>query len=293
MALHVGISGWTYAGWRGVFYPAGLPHRRELEYVARRFDTVEINGTFYSMQRPESFRAWREQTPPGFTFAVKASRFITHMLKLRRCRTALANFFASGVLALQDKLGPLLWQLPAQVRFHADVIEQFLELLPRTTAEAARLAREHDARVEKRSFLGPVRNRRLRHAFEVRHESFLCRGFLGLLRRHRAALVVADTAGIWPYAEDVTADFVYVRLHGTGQIYAGGYGPEAIEWWARRIEAWRDGGEPAGAIRAGGPAPRRTSRDVYVYFDNDAKVRAPFDAQALAARLGARSGSGR
>ena len=262
----VGISGWTYAGWRGVFYPKKLPHKRELEYASRQFNSLEINGTFYSLQRPDTFASWYAATPPGFRFAVKGSRFITHMKKLKEVDAALANFFASGVLALKEKLGPILWQFPPQLAFNQDRFAEFLEMLPATTTDAAALAKKHDQRVTGRSYLRADKQRRIRHAFEIRHESFMVPEFFTLLRRHKAAFVVADTAGLWPYSEEPTADFMYVRLHGASELYTSGYGDDELATWAKRIRRWQ--------------------RDTYVYFDNDRKVRAPFDAQRLAKRLG-------
>lgn len=286
MAIRVGISGWRYAGWRGDFYPKGLPHRRELEFAARCFDSVEINGSFYALQRPECYSAWHRETPRGFVFAVKGSRYITHMLKLRNAEVALANFFASGVLCLQEKLGPILWQFPAQLAFDGR-FEEFMAMLPRDTSRAAELARRHDSRLLGRSALTTGACRRIRHAFEVRHPSFCCPEFVRLLRRQRIGLVVSDNDGRWPYLEDVTAGFVYVRLHGHEQLYYSGYDHRALESWAVRVRAWSTGSEPADAVRASPePAPSRERRDVYVYFDNDAKVRAPYDAMALRRLLG-------
>ncbi len=283
---HVGISGWTYAGWRGVFYPEGLARKRELAYVGSRMDTVEINGSFYSLQRPTSYRAWYEQTPPGFVFAVKGSRFITHMLKLKNAETALANFFASGVLRLADKLGPILWQFPERMQFNEEKFAHFLDILPRTHAEAARVALGHDDRLLGRAWTDAEHQGPIRHAFEIRHPGFLSAEFIGLLRAHNAALVFADTAGRWPYAEDLTADFVYVRLHGAEQLYASGYTDPQLDWWAARIREWRRGCAPGDASCVlPPPRNRRAGRDVYVYFDNDAKVHAPFDAIRLAERL--------
>src|SRR5688500_4744453 len=207
--LRIGISGWTYAGWRGVFYPPDLKQKRELEYASRQFNSIEINGTFYSLQRPASFQTWYDATPSDFVFAVKGSRFITHMKKLKDVDTALANFFASGVLLLKEKLGPILWQFAPQLAYHEERFAKFLELLPRTTSAASRLARKHDGRVTGRAAIKADAERPIRHAFEIRHDSFLDESFVQLLRQHRAALVFADTAGLWPYAEDVTADFVY------------------------------------------------------------------------------------
>jgi uncharacterized protein YecE (DUF72 family) len=288
-AIRIGISGWRYPGWRGVFYPPGLAQRRELEYASRAFDSIEINGSFYSLQRPESYAEWYRATPDDFVFAVKGGRFITHFLKLREIERPLANFFASGVLALREKLGPLLWQLPPQLAYDAERLERFLALLPHDTAAALALARRRDARMKGRVHLAIDRKRRIRHAIEIRHESFLDASFVRLLRRHRVALVVSEGAGQWPVCEDVTADFLYLRLHGDRQLYASGYSDEALARWAARVRAWASGGEPGDAARvlAQGP-PRRRSRDVYCYFDNDAKVRAPFDAQRLACALGLR-----
>src|SRR5688572_17672409 len=283
----IGISGWTYALWRGVFFPKGLPQKDELKYASRAFNSIEINGTFYSLQRPSSFQTWYAQTPDDFVFSVKGGRFITHMKKLVGVETALANFFASGVLALREKLGPILWQLPPMLSYSAERVGNFFDLLPRTTTDAAKLAKRHDERLEGRSFVKTDAERPIRYALEVRHPTFKTPEFVDLLRKHRVALVLADTAGKWPYMEDVTADFVYARLHGDTELYASGYSDTALDWWAARMELWRTGCEPAKGERASEkPGRKCKSRDVYVYFDNDAKVRAPFDAAGLAKRLG-------
>ncbi|WP_346233922.1 DUF72 domain-containing protein [Parafrigoribacterium mesophilum] len=271
----VGISGWRYAPWRGVFYPPALPQRLELHYAAQRLRTIEINGSFYSLQRPTSYRRWADDTPDDFVFSVKGPRYITHMLRLRDSRTALANFFASGVLGLGGKLGPVLWQLPERNTFDPDVVAAFFGLLPRSTGEAAVLAAAHDARLDDRSWFGPGVDRPLRHALEVRHPSFIAPASLDLLRRHGVALVAADAAGRWPSPREVTADFVYARLHGADELYTSGYTDAALDDWADTVRGWRDGsGTPDGV-----------GRDVFVYFDNDVKVRAPFDAMGLAERL--------
>jgi uncharacterized protein YecE (DUF72 family) len=284
--IRIGISGWRYAPWRGTFYPRGWPQRRELEYAARHVNSVELNGSFYSLQRPEYFAAWYDAVPPGFRFAVKGGRFITHMKRLIGVETPLANFFASGVLRLRDKLGPILWQLPPTQPFDEARLDAFFRLLPRDTRAAAALARRHDRRVP-RVWLRTDARRPVRHALEVRHASFRDARLVALLRRHRIGLVVADTAGRWPFMEDVTADFVYARLHGDSELYVSGYTDEALAVWAQRVRAWAAGETPRGAALTAPPAPPRAAgRDVFVYFDNDAKVRAPFDATALAARLG-------
>jgi uncharacterized protein YecE (DUF72 family) len=286
-AVRIGISGWRYAPWRGVFYPAGLKQREELAFASRQVDSIEINGSFYSLQPPSAWHQWHEETPRGFVFAVKGPRFITHLKKLKDVQAPLANFFASGVLALGEKLGPVLWQLPPQLSFDAGRVDDFLARLPRSTAAARQLAAGHDARVEKSGTwfeAGP--SRRLRHALEVRHPSFVDAAFIGLLRRHGVALVVADTAGRWPLLEDLAADFVYVRLHGDAELYASGYGDQALADWARRIEAWRTGGQVSDARTLScEPPPEAARRDVFCYFDNDVKVHAPFDARRLARRL--------
>ena len=285
--VRIGISGWTYPPWRGVFYPQDLPHRRELEFAASRMNSVEINGSFYSLQRPSSYRAWFLQTPDDFVFSVKGGRFITHMKKLADVDTPLANFFGSGVLALEHKLGPLLWQLPPMLGFTAERLSAFFDRLPRSTTEAARIAERHDTRLRHGAITAVSVDRPLRHALEVRHPSYETPEFVELLRRHDVALVVADTAGKWPFLEDVTSDFVYVRLHGSEELYVSGYDEQGLDWWADRVRAWATGSSSPDARTVGPPAEAGPSgRDVYVYFDNDVKVRAPFDAMALAARLG-------
>jgi uncharacterized protein YecE (DUF72 family) len=279
--IRIGISGWRYAPWRGKFYPEGLRQKDELAYAAGRFSSIEINGTFYSLQDPAHFRRWAAETPKDFVFAVKGPRFLTHMLKLSRPEQPLANFFANGLLALGPKLGPILWQLPPNFAFNAERLESFFALLPRDTEAAARLARRHDARVNGRTALTTDRKRRLRHAIEIRHESFRSPEFIALLRKHRIGLVCADTVE-WPLLMDVTADFIYCRLHGSEVLYASGYDEPALKRWTTRAVAWAEGREPKDAVRASDQPPAPRGRDVYVYFDNDAKVRAPVDAQRMA-----------
>ena len=264
----IGISGWIYPPWRGVFYPKGLTQKRELEYASRTFNSIEINGSFYSLQRPESYQSWHDATPDDFVFAVKGGRFITHMKKLKEVEAPLANFLASGLLKLKQKLGPILWQFPPGFAFNEQRFDTFFAMLPRSTADAARIARRHDARMAGRAFTRTDADRPMRHAVEIRHESFRDPRFLALLRKHRIALVVADTAGKWPLIDEITTDFMYARLHGDQELYVSGYSPEALDTWAGRVKKWQ-----------------RRQCDVYVYFDNDAKVKAPFDALQLAARL--------
>lgn len=286
--IRVGISGWTYAPWRGVFYPGKWPIKRELEYAADKLGgTIEINGTFYRMQLLPSYQAWYQQTPADFQFSIKGGRYITHILRLQNAELPLANFFASGVLYLREKLGPILWQLPPNFAFDEERIDNFFSQLPHDTQSAALLGARHEPRVA-RPYLEVDENRPVRHAMEVRHKSFADERFARLLRKHKVALCVAETADKWPLAEDVTADFMYVRLHGAEQIYISGYTDEQLDEWAARIRAWSAGSEPDDARRLDGRVRERQSgRDVYVYFDNtDVKLRAPFDAMALMQRLG-------
>ncbi|WP_432562621.1 DUF72 domain-containing protein [Kineococcus sp. SYSU DK003] len=270
--VRIGISGWTYPHWRGDFYPAGLRQREELSYAAQRFSSIEINGSFYSLQRPTSYASWREQTPEGFTFAVKGGRYITHLKRLRDVQTPLANFFASGVLELRDRLGPVLWQLPETVAFDPVLLADFFALLPRTVADAAALARRHDGRLagdrtatEVPPGLGA---RRIRHTLEARHESFGTCAALELSRAHGVATVVADSAGRWPLIDAVTSDLVHVRLHGDTELYTSRYSDAALDAWAARVRDWA------------------RQADVVVYFDNDAHGHAPHDALRLVQRLG-------
>jgi uncharacterized protein YecE (DUF72 family) len=286
--VRIGISGWTYAPWRGVFYPRGLRQKHELAYAAGLFRSIEINGTFYGLQRPESFANWVDETPADFVFSVKGPRFITHIKRLREAEAPLANFLASGLLRLGPKLGPILWQFPPNFRFDAERIASFLALLPHGSAAAARLAARHDARMDGRAWTETDADRPLRHAFEIRHESFRTPAFIALLRAHHVALVCADTVE-WPRLMDVTSDFVYCRLHGSEVLYTSGYDDPALDAWAERVVAWACGQEPADAERVGGEGARQP-RDVYVYFDTDAKVRAPQDAAGLARRVQARLG---
>jgi uncharacterized protein YecE (DUF72 family) len=268
--IRVGISGWRYPGWRGDFYPDDLPQRRELEYAAQRVTSIEINGSFYSLQRPSSYASWRAEVPDDFVFAVKGGRFITHLKRMVDVETPLANFFASGVLALGPTLGPVLWQLPETLRFDAGVLEAFFELLPRTTREVEALARRHDD-----DKVGPGRSlctvedeRPVRHALEFRSTTFANDEAYGLMRKHDIACVLADTAGRWPKVERTTSDFMYLRLHGDKELYASGYSDAALDEWAAKCRGWQ-----------------RDGLDVFVYFDNDSKGYAPHDAMRLIERV--------
>jgi len=283
--IRIGISGWRYEPWRGTFYPKGLAQRRELEYASRRLSTIEINGSFYSLQTPDSYRMWREATPDGFVFAVKGGRYITHMLRLRNVRAALGNFFASGIAELREKVGPFLWQFPPNFAYDAERIENFLAMLPYDTDAAAAVARRHDQKLKTRASCVYRPPGKLRHAMEVRHPSFLDPEFIALLRKYNVSFVVADTAGKWVERDDVTADFVYIRLHGAVQLYHSRYSEEELARFASRVDCWARGREPADAARIAPRAPKAASRDVYCYFDNTDKVHAPDNAIALAAAV--------
>jgi uncharacterized protein YecE (DUF72 family) len=264
-----------------------MAQHRELGHASRVLASIELNGSFYSLQRPSSYQRWRTVTPPGFVFSVKGPRFVTHMKRLADVEVPLANFFASGVLALGDQLGPVLWQLPPTLGLDVDRLAAFFALLPRTTAGAAKLATRHDQRLDDRAVTTTDTDRPLRHALEVRHPSFETVDFVRLLRDNDVALVCADSAGKWPVLDDVTSDFVYVRLHGDQELYVSGYGDAALDRWAERVRTWQKGATPTDGRTLTPPAPVR-EREVFVYFDNDVKVHAPFDAMALANRLGVR-----
>ncbi len=272
--VRVGISGWRYPEWRGDFYPKGLPQRRELAYAAEHLTSIEINGSFYSLQRPSSYAAWRAEATaarPDFRFAVKGGRFVTHMKRLRDVDVPLANFFASGVLALGPTLGPVLWQLPENLTFDAEVLDRFFGRLPRTTTGVAELAARHDAKVREDRVLTTAEvDLPMRYALEFRSPTFAAPAAYDVLRRHGVATVYADTAGRWPKVDEDTASFRYVRLHGDRELYASGYTDRSLDLWAQRCRGWAAAGQ-----------------DVFVYFDNDMKGYAPHDAMRLIARLDA------
>ena len=285
--VRIGVSGWRYAPWRGGFYPPGLTQARELAFASRQFPAIELNGSFYSLQRPSSYQRWAAETPGGFVFAVKAPRYITHVLRLRGAEQALANFLASGVLALGPKLGPVLWQLPPSLAFDEPLLDTFLGQLPRDSDAALALARSRDSgRMQGREWLGPVQPWRLRHALEVRHTSFCQPRTVALLRRHGVALVVADAPGEWPEVGDITADFMYLRLHGAQQLYASEYTAAQLAVWAERIRAWAGGGMPPDVqCLSDVPAPSQGPRNVFCFFDNTGENHAPRDALELARLL--------
>ncbi len=269
-AVHIGMAGWVYPAWRGTFYPPGTTQKNELAWASRAVTSIELNGSFYSLQKPTSWVSWREATPETFVFSVKAPRFITHIRRLDDVGEPLANFFASGLLALGPKLGPILWQLPPSLDFEPYLLERFLEQLPHDTTAAVELAHRRGARMTGKEYLETDAVRAVRHAIEVRHSSFFSAGFVDLARAHNVAIVYGDSAGKWPVIDEVTTDFRYARLHADTQKYPdGAYGPADIDVWATTIEGWL-----------------ATGLDAYVYFDNDSKVQAPIDAMSLIERLG-------
>lgn len=287
--IHIGISGWRYTPWRGDFYPEGLVQRRELAYASRTVNSIEINGSFYSLQTPERFAGWRDETPDDFVFSVKAPRYITHVKRLRDIGEAMANFYGSGPLQLEHKLGPFLWQFPPSFRFDPQLFAALFAMLPRNFGEALRCAR-HSPRFAEQPAPACPADRPLRHAVEIRHPSFLQQEFIDLLRRHRIALVVADTAGKWPLVEELTTDFMYLRLHGDKELYTSGYDEPALDRWEQRIRLWHQGRQPEDARRISSAEDSPGPREVFCYFDNDIKVRAPYDARRLLERLGLTAG---
>jgi uncharacterized protein YecE (DUF72 family) len=283
--IRIGISGWRYEPWRGEFYPPKLPQRQELEYASSKLTSIEINGTFYSMQKPTSFQNWYSSTPANFIFSVKGPRYITHIQRLRDVETPLANFLASGVLTFREKLGPFLWQFPPNFKFEPEKMETFLKLLPHNTGAAKYLASNHDKWMSKRAAFEDVDDHyKLRHAIEIRNKSFAIPEFLELLRKYDVAIVCADTVE-WPKITDLTSDFVYCRLHGSEELYASGYDEKSLDQWAEWVQIWALGGEPSTEKILKKNPPKAKTRDVFVYFDNDTKVRAPFDAQSLIKRV--------
>ncbi len=289
--IRIGMSGWRYDEWRGTFYPPGLAQRRELEFASRQLNSVEVNGTFYSLQRPKSYLQWISETPADFVFAVKGTQFITHQRRLENVAGPLANFLAQGLLQLGRKLGPILWQFPPNFKFNPQLLQDFFDLLPRTHKQAALYARQRDEWMADRSWLEVEEDFPLRYAIETRNKSFAVPEYIALLRKNQIAVVVADTVK-WPRMMDITADFVYCRLHGNEEQYPNGYDAEGIDSWAHRVLAWSRGEEVTGGLRVHpDPAPQRASRDVFVYFDDDVKVHAPHDAVSLTKRIAEFSGA--
>lgn len=283
--IRIGMSGWRYDEWRGTFYPEKLAQRRELEYASRQLNSIELNGTFYSLQRPKSYLEWSKETPDDFVFSLKGTQFITHERRLENVATPLANFLAQGLLRLGRKLGPILWQFPPAFKFDAGLLQEFFDLLPRTHKQAAAYARQRDEWMAERSWLEVEEDLPVRYAIEARNKSFAVPEYISLLRKNNIAVVVADTEK-WPRMLDVTADFVYCRLHGNEDVYPNGYDAEGIERWAQRVLTWSRGEEVTDGTRVHPePGVKAAARDVFVYFDDDVKVRAPHDAVSLTNKI--------
>ena len=260
--IRIGIGGWTYAPWRGTFYPDTLPQKRELEYASRRLTSIEINGTFYGLQKPATFAKWRDETPDGFVFSLKAPRFTTNRRVLGSAGDSIARFLASGIAELKDKLGAINWQFAPTKEFDPKDVEAFLKFLPKT--------------------LG---SRRLRHAVEVRHESFRCEQFIALLRKHEIAAVIAGDSN-YPQMADATASFVYVRIMGTKKSEKFGYSKASLDAWAARAHSWAAGTAAKGMEYVNSPKSDGKARDVYLYVISGDKERNPAAAASLIQRLG-------
>ena len=259
--IRIGVGGWTFEPWRGPFYPDGLPQRRELEHASRHLTSIEINGTYYGSQKPESFAKWHAETPDDFVFSLKAPRFATNRRVLAEAGDSIDRFFASGVMELKDKLGPINWQFMATKKFDPDDFAAFLKLLPRT-----------------------VEGRAIRHAVEVRHDSFKSPDFVSLAREHGVAIVIAGDSA-FPQIADVTAPFVYLRIMGTSETEPCGYPDKALDIWATRAQAFAAGKPPVG-LQAVIPAkPDKTRRDVFLYVISGAKQHNPAAAMALIERV--------
>jgi uncharacterized protein YecE (DUF72 family) len=279
--IRVGISGWRYAPWRGTFYPKGLVQKHELHFASRTINSIEINGSFYKLQNPDIYRRWYEDTPADFKFSVKAYREITHFKRLRNIETSIADFFASGLLELRDKLGPILWQFPPSFKFDKDLFTHFLELLPHDFHSALVCARKSH-RYSETDSADSSRNQKIRHAVEIRNQSFVNEEFIHLLKDAGTALVIADTAGRWPQFEDITSDFIYMRLHGDTELYRSGYSDKALDYWFKRMQKWHKGDQPEDAKLILPHSSTTTSkRAIYCYFDNTDKLWAPYDARKI------------
>jgi uncharacterized protein YecE (DUF72 family) len=259
--IRVGIGGWVFKPWRGEFYPEGLQQARELEYASRKLTAIEINGTFYSTQKPESFRKWAAETPDDFVFSLKGPRFTTHRRVLAEAGESVERFFSSGVTELKGKLGPILWQFHPGKKFEPDDFAAFLALLPQRLDGTP-----------------------IRHAVEVRHESFLTPAFIALLRKFSVAPVLVESDK-HPLIADVTGDFVYARLQRTSEKEKTGYPARALDAWAKRARSFADGGAPDDLTTIAPPSSAADKRDVFIYMISGAKVRAPAAAMALIERL--------
>ncbi|MBF9232414.1 DUF72 domain-containing protein [Microvirga alba] len=260
--IRVGIGGWTYEPWRGTFYPEGLAQKRELEYASRKLTSIEINGTYYGSQKPESFAKWHAETPDDFVFALKGPRFTTNRRVLSEAGESIARFFSSGVMELKDKLGPINWQFMPTKKFDPNDFEGFLKLLPKS-----------------------VEGRTIRHAVEVRHDSFRSPEFIALVREHGVAIVIAADSD-YPQIADLTAPFVYARIMGSTEAEDAGYSNNATDAWVKRARIWASGGTPEGLDEVlPHPAGPAIQRDVFIYVISGFKARNPAAAMAMIERL--------
>jgi len=282
--IYIGISGWNYAPWRGgVFYPKKMPQNRELSFASRTFNAIEINGTFYRLQKPEIFQKWYDETPDGFTFAIKGNRFITHVRRAKDVGEPLANFFASGILCLREKLGPMLWQFPPSLHLKDDRWETFVKKLPKDHSEAAELAKKHTEKVAGHSFTEDLVDEPIRHAFEFRHKSFNNPDFIAMMKAHGCAVVVPDAGEHTPGILEVTSDFAYIRMHGQGEGYEEGYPDRELTQWVSVANKLLEGKLPVGWSNEKNQELGVTA--VYFFFDNDQKGFAPRDAGLLMKKL--------
>jgi uncharacterized protein YecE (DUF72 family) len=259
--IHIGIGGWTFAPWRGVFYPEKLTQAKELSYAASKLTSIEINGTFYGSQKPESFRKWAREVPDGFVFSLKGPRFATNRRVLAEAGDSVKRFYDSGVLELADRLGPVLWQFAPTKKFDEADFGKFLELLP-----------------------GELEGRKLRHVVEVRHDSFCVPAFIALLRKFKIPVVFSEHA-TYPAIGDVVSDFVYARLQKGDDEIKTGYPPKALDAWAKRLKMWAEGSEPDDLPRVDAAKPKKQPRDVFAYVIHEGKVRAPAGAMELIKRV--------
>jgi uncharacterized protein YecE (DUF72 family) len=259
--IRVGVGGWTYEPWRNNFYPAGWPQARELEYASGKLTAIEINGTYYSTQKPASFAKWRDETPDDFVFSMKASRYATNRRELATAGESIQRFVGSGISELGKKLGPIVWQFMPTKRFEAEDFEAFLALLPTG-----------------------VDGLPLRHVVDVRHESFKTPAFIELARKYKAGVVFADTDE-YPSFADLTSDLLYARLMRSQATVDTGYGAQSLDLWAQAVKTWAAGGEPPDVPRVAPTAAPDQPRDVFIFFISGAKERAPAAAMALLKRL--------
>jgi uncharacterized protein YecE (DUF72 family) len=259
--IYVGIGGWTYEPWRGVFYPKGLPHARELSYAGEHLTSIEVNGTFYSTQSPKTFRKWRPEVPDDFVFSLKGPRYAVNRRVLAEASDSIKRFLDSGITELGSKLGPLLWQFAPYKKFDEADFGKFLELLP-----------------------NKFNGHSLRHVIEVRNDTFKTPAFIALLRKFGMAVCYAEHDSYTEIA-DITADFVYARLQKGNEKLKSGYPPKALDAWAKRAETWAKGGEPSDLPRVDKKKASKSPRDVFVYVIHEAKLRAPAAAMALIERL--------